>query len=294
MDALGIADGAKVADIGAGAGWFTMRLARRVGPNGVVYSTDVQREMLDVIRRRVAREGLQNVRLLRARQLARPARQRASWTPCWWWTSIPRSKDRVTFLRNLATALKADGRIGIVELQAGRRRPWAAPSEGVRVAQATVEADARAAGLRVKRQREPALPVPADPRHARGTGAPVVKSVGMQALPSHTSATLVPGARAADARRPRLAAGAGRVGRLHRRPHGRGGAVQHPPAVHAGADHLPADRRAARRAGAWLAAGRVQPVPVSGGRHRRPAGLRRLGDAAAWRLSPARARPAAT
>ena len=64
MDALGIADGSKVADIGAGAGWFTTRLARRVGPNGVVYSTDVQREMLDVIRRRVAREGLQNVRLL--------------------------------------------------------------------------------------------------------------------------------------------------------------------------------------------------------------------------------------
>src|SRR5688572_33445039 len=62
MDALGIADGAKVADIGAGAGWFTMRLARRVGPNGVVYSTDVQREMLDVIRRRVAREGPQNGR----------------------------------------------------------------------------------------------------------------------------------------------------------------------------------------------------------------------------------------
>ena len=64
MDALGIADGAKVADIGAGAGWFTMRLARRVGPNGVVYASDVQREMLDVIRRRVAREGLRNVRLL--------------------------------------------------------------------------------------------------------------------------------------------------------------------------------------------------------------------------------------
>ena len=36
MDALGIADGSKVADIGAGGGYFTVRLARRVGPNGVV------------------------------------------------------------------------------------------------------------------------------------------------------------------------------------------------------------------------------------------------------------------
>ena len=47
MDALGIADGSTVADIGAGAGWFTIALARRVGPNGTVYATDVQRQMLD-------------------------------------------------------------------------------------------------------------------------------------------------------------------------------------------------------------------------------------------------------
>src|SRR5207247_9220649 len=61
MDTLGIADGSKAADIGAGAGWFTIQLARRVGPNGVVYAEDVQRQMLEAIRRRVSREGLQNV-----------------------------------------------------------------------------------------------------------------------------------------------------------------------------------------------------------------------------------------
>src|SRR6185503_4719912 len=58
LDALGIADGAKVADIGAGAGWFTMRLARRVGPNGTVYAQDVQPQMLAAIKRRVQSEGL--------------------------------------------------------------------------------------------------------------------------------------------------------------------------------------------------------------------------------------------
>ena len=61
-------------------------------------------------------------------------------------------KDRVTFLRNLATALKADGRIGIVNYKLGGGGPGPAPSEGVRVAQATVEADARAAGLTHQRQ----------------------------------------------------------------------------------------------------------------------------------------------
>src|SRR5688572_5930229 len=150
MDALGIADGAKVADIGAGAGWFTMRLARRVGPNGVVYSTDVQREMLDVIRRRVAREGLQNVRLLQGddRSLGLPVKGELDAVLVV--DVYPEVKDRVTFLRNLATALAADGRIGIVNYKLGGGGPGPSPSEGPRVAQATVETDARAAGLRVK------------------------------------------------------------------------------------------------------------------------------------------------
>src|SRR5262245_15203765 len=46
MDSLGVADGSTVADIGAGSGWFTIQLARRVGPQGVVYAQDVQQEML--------------------------------------------------------------------------------------------------------------------------------------------------------------------------------------------------------------------------------------------------------
>ena len=150
MDALGIADGSKVADIGAGAGWFTMRLARRVGPNGVVYSTDVQREMLDVIRRRVAREGLQNVRLLQGGDSSLGLPSAGALDAVLAVDVYPEVKDRVTFLRNLATALKADGRIGIVNYKLGGGGPGPAPSEGVRVAQATVEADARAAGLRVK------------------------------------------------------------------------------------------------------------------------------------------------
>ena len=62
MDAMGIADGSVVADIGAGAGWFTIRLARRVGPQGLVYAEDVQDEMINAITRRVQREGLTNVK----------------------------------------------------------------------------------------------------------------------------------------------------------------------------------------------------------------------------------------
>ena len=52
MDVLGSAEASVVADVGAGSGWFTVRLARRVGPNGVVFAQDVQPEMLNAISRR--------------------------------------------------------------------------------------------------------------------------------------------------------------------------------------------------------------------------------------------------
>lgn len=61
MDELQIADGSRVADLGAGGGWFTIRLARRVGPNGVVFAEDVQPLMLEAATRRVERERLRNV-----------------------------------------------------------------------------------------------------------------------------------------------------------------------------------------------------------------------------------------
>ncbi len=150
MDALGIADGSTVADIGAGAGWFTIQLARRVGPNGAVYAQDVQRQMLEAIRRRVSREGLQNVqaRLGTGSDPNLPARAIDAILVV---DVYPEVDDRVTFLRNLSGALKPSGRIGVVNYKPGQGGPGPASTanEGVRVESAAVEADARAAGLRV-------------------------------------------------------------------------------------------------------------------------------------------------
>ena len=150
MDALGIAEGSVVADIGAGAGWFTIRLARRVGPNGVVYAQDVQREMLDAIRRRVGREELRNVetRLGTARSPNLPAGELDAVLVVDVYPEVE-DRDRVTFLRSLATSLKPTGRIGVVNYKPGRGGPGPAPSEGVRVESTLVERDAQAAGLRV-------------------------------------------------------------------------------------------------------------------------------------------------
>lgn len=147
MDALNIAEGSRVADIGAGSGWFTIHLAQRVGPNGVVYAQDVQREMLDAIRRRVSREGLRNV-VTRLGESTSPNLPAGELDAVLVVDTYPEVEvnDRVTFLQALTRALKPRGRIGIVNYKPGHGGPG--PDEG-RVDRASVEADARAAGLRV-------------------------------------------------------------------------------------------------------------------------------------------------
>jgi len=61
LDAIGILPGSIVGDVGAGVGYMTARLARRVGPNGKVYANDIQPEMLEQLRKNMAREGIGNV-----------------------------------------------------------------------------------------------------------------------------------------------------------------------------------------------------------------------------------------
>ena len=64
LDALRIARGSTVADVGAGSGYITMRLAARVGPDGRVYANDVQPEMLQILGRRLDRAHVTNVVLV--------------------------------------------------------------------------------------------------------------------------------------------------------------------------------------------------------------------------------------
>jgi ubiquinone/menaquinone biosynthesis C-methylase UbiE len=147
MDALNIADGSRVADIGAGSGWFTIHLAQRVGPKGIVYAQDVQRQMLEAIRRRVQREGLTNVetRLGTGTSPNLPGRALDAVLVVDTYPEVE-IDERVAFLKNLAGALKPAGRLGIVNYKPGHGGPG--PDEG-RVDSSMVEADARAAGLQV-------------------------------------------------------------------------------------------------------------------------------------------------
>jgi ubiquinone/menaquinone biosynthesis C-methylase UbiE len=61
LDAIGIPRGATVADVGAGVGYFTWRLAERVGPSGKVYANDIQQVMLEKLRGNMEARHLTNV-----------------------------------------------------------------------------------------------------------------------------------------------------------------------------------------------------------------------------------------
>src|SRR5262245_10940904 len=62
--ALKIPKGASVADIGAGSGYMTMLLSAAVGPTGRVYANDLQPQMLEMLRRRLAAKKIENVTLV--------------------------------------------------------------------------------------------------------------------------------------------------------------------------------------------------------------------------------------
>lgn len=145
MDALGIFDGAVVADIGAGGGWFTVRLAQRVGPNGLVYAEDIQPQMIESINRRVRRAGLTNVQAIigTASNPLLPGPIDALLMV----EVYSQVEDPVTLLRNVMPRLKPGARVGIVEYRLDGGGPG--PPLDQRVEPETVIRDARAAGLRL-------------------------------------------------------------------------------------------------------------------------------------------------
>lgn len=146
MDFLEIAEGSVVADLGAGGGWFTIRLAIRVGPNGRVYAQDIQPEMIGAIDRRVQREGSKNVTTVLGTpldpNLPKPV-DVVLIVETYYEMSDPR-----TLLRNVRNSLKPGGRVGIVEFSKDGHGPG--PPMGERVDPETIIRDAEAAGLRLE------------------------------------------------------------------------------------------------------------------------------------------------
>ena len=154
MDALGIADGSVVADLGAGSGWLPIRLARRVGPNGLVYAEDIQPEMIEAINRGVKYENLTNVKTVlgTANDPRLPGGLDAVLIVDTFHEMDDPPGAAAALLRNVGRSLKPQGRIGIVDFTPGGGGPGPAPE--VRVAPETVIKAAEAAGLQLLKRED--------------------------------------------------------------------------------------------------------------------------------------------
>jgi predicted methyltransferase len=147
MDKLLIAEGSVVADLGAGGGWFTMRLASRVGPNGIIYAEDVQPQMIEAITRRTGRAMLRNVRTVLGTssdpRLPAPV-DAVLIVDAYHDISL---EQPVVMLGNVARSLKPAGRIGIIEFKKDGWGPG--PPMDERMDPDRIIRDAEAAGLRL-------------------------------------------------------------------------------------------------------------------------------------------------
>jgi ubiquinone/menaquinone biosynthesis C-methylase UbiE len=114
--ALNIKPGMVVADIGAGSGYYTVRLSRSVGPTGHVFATDVQRGMLDLIDRRMAEEKITNVTTVLG-ATDDPALKAGSLDLALMVDVYHELQTPQTFMRRLRDALKPDGRLVLLEFR---------------------------------------------------------------------------------------------------------------------------------------------------------------------------------
>jgi SAM-dependent methyltransferase len=114
LDALGTLTGLTVADVGAGSGYFTVRLASRVGPKGRVYANDLQPEMLKMLAARLLRERLPNVTMVHG-LVDDPRLPAASVDLILMVDVYHEFSEPQKMLRALRAALKPDGRLVLLE-----------------------------------------------------------------------------------------------------------------------------------------------------------------------------------
>lgn len=113
VERLGIVAGARVADVGAGGGYFTWYLAEAVGTDGLTYAVEIDETGLDIIRKDMQARGVSNVVPILAGPMdpKLPALVDLVFS-C---DTYHHMKERVAYFRSLARYLKADGRVAILD-----------------------------------------------------------------------------------------------------------------------------------------------------------------------------------
>jgi arsenite methyltransferase len=113
MQALVIVPGARVADLGAGGGYFTWYLAEAVGPQGTVYAVDINETGLDIIKKEMNARGIRNVIPIHAE--SRDAKLPEPVDLVFNCDTYHHMDDRIAYFRSLARYLKPDGHVAILD-----------------------------------------------------------------------------------------------------------------------------------------------------------------------------------
>ena len=114
MDALAIAPGKTLADIGAGSGWLAVRAAKRVTGSGAVYAVDINPEAIDYINRRIKKEQLHNVKTILGKP-DDPELPPVSIDAALLLKTYHEVASPVAPLRNLKGCLRPGARVGIID-----------------------------------------------------------------------------------------------------------------------------------------------------------------------------------
>src|SRR6266850_3615928 len=143
---LSIPRGATVADVGAGSGYITVKLAARVGPTGKVYATDIQAQMLGLLQQRLTAQRIDNVVLVQGTvddpKLPPSALDLELLVDVYHEFSEPQA-----MLKHLRNALKADGRLVLLEYRKEDPAIPIRPEHKMSVAEAKLEVEAEGFSL---------------------------------------------------------------------------------------------------------------------------------------------------
>jgi ubiquinone/menaquinone biosynthesis C-methylase UbiE len=114
IEALQLQQGARVADVGAGDGYFTFRLADAVGPQGHVYAVEVTDKLVDALRAEVSRRGYQNITVVKG-GLDDPYLPDGSIDLAFFSGVFHHIEGREKYFERLRTDLTSRGRVAVID-----------------------------------------------------------------------------------------------------------------------------------------------------------------------------------
>lgn len=116
IDALHLAPGMNVGEVGAGTGFYAIRIAKRIRPGGTYYANDLQPEMLTLLERNAAAEKITNIQRI-VGTAADTHLPRASLDYVLMVDVYHELSEPQMILRNIAGSLKPNGRLVLLEFR---------------------------------------------------------------------------------------------------------------------------------------------------------------------------------